>query len=161
MPIPEQKNFDTVRDVIEAHAKEVLVPPGMEGEFEELVRGVPVKFRVGDDGSIVQLLPTWRGRVVPKATDEQVETAWAAIVGPDIASTCYSAAVVREDICTAISVVLDDMAQKLKDPVVVHVNMLRGGIAMLSDAQVKHSTRTCSIMPPSTRRRTNVPGSAP
>ena len=38
----------------------------------------------------------------------------------------------------AISVVLDDIAQKLNDPTFVHINMLRGGIAMLTDAKVKH-----------------------
>ena len=72
------------------------------------------------------------------AADEQVEAAWAAILGPDVAPICHAANVVRGDICAAISVVLDDIAQKLNDPTFVHINMLRGGIAMLTDTQVKH-----------------------
>jgi hypothetical protein len=53
MPIPEQRNFDRVHDVIEAHAEDARVPPGVEGEFDELVRGVAVKFRVKDNGRML------------------------------------------------------------------------------------------------------------
>lgn len=33
---------------------------------------------------------------------------------------------------------VEELREKLKDPVVVHLNMLRGGIAKLSEAQIKH-----------------------
>jgi hypothetical protein len=72
-------------------------------EFEILFP-IPEARRNADDMGYPSPVQEQMTRSSP-VTDEIVERAWAAIVGGDIATTCYNASIIRRDLRTALEAV--------------------------------------------------------